>query len=182
MSFLKNLLELIKQGEFKLTSKIKSIQAREILSAGSFPTIETKIILENGLSAKASVPFGSSAGRHESITLVDNDPKRYNGFGMLKAVNKVNEVIGPSIIGIEVLDQKAIDKKIISLDMTLRKEHLGGNSTLSVSLACARAASVFKSQPLYEYIYETYAQSENIKALPKPMMVLMPQDLLGYLQ
>ena len=156
-----------------MSTKVKSIRAREILSAADFPTIETTVVLENGVTGKASVPFGTSFGKYEAMTLTDNDPKRYGGFGMLKAMKNVNEVIAPEIVGIDVLNQKDIDAKLISLDSTKRKENLGGNSILSVSLACARTAGFAKSTPLYQHIREAYGIGDEITALPKPMMVVM---------
>lgn len=156
-----------------MSSKITSIKASEILSASDFPTIETEVFLENGVSAKASVPFGTSSGKYEAVTLVDNDPSRYGGGGMLKAIKNVEEIIAPEIIGLEVSNQKEIDAKLLSLDPTPRKEILGGNSLLSVSLAAARCASMTKNVPLYEHIRQVYGISEKITTLPKPMMVVM---------
>lgn len=151
---------------------IKSISSREILSSNSTPTIETKIVLENGVFASASVPYGSSSGKYEAVTLVDND-QRYDGKGMLKAIENVVNIIAPKLIGLDCLNQKNIDQILLSLDSTPRKEILGGNSLLSVSLACARTASVYKNIPLYEHICDIYSLDKNITKLPKPMMVLM---------
>ena len=118
--------------------KIKSIRAREILSTGAVPTVETTVVLADGAEAVASVPFGSSAGRHEAVTLLDGDKDRYMGKGMLKAVANVNDVIAPAVVGMEVDDPQAIDRKLVSLDPSDRREGLGGNAILSVSLAAAR--------------------------------------------
>ncbi|KKQ40969.1 MAG: Enolase [Microgenomates group bacterium GW2011_GWC1_37_8] len=153
--------------------KITSVIAREILSSSSLPTIETKVILENGMSARASVPFGASSGKHEAITLVDNDQKRYFGKGMLNAVKNVKETIAPFIVGLEVQDQLKIDEILLSLDTSPQKEKLGGNSILSVSLACARAASITLDKTLYQHIKDTYSFDEEINILPKPMMVVI---------
>ncbi len=154
-------------------TKIKKIRAREILSAGAFPTIETTIILDNGLRANASVPFGSSAGKYEAVTLVDKDPKRYQGLGMLNAVKLVEEKIAPEIIGLDVTEQQVIDEKLISLDSTPNRMHIGGNTILSVSLACARVASKAVGMPLYQYIRKTYERKDKEFLLPKPMVVVI---------
>ena len=156
-----------------MNPKIKAIRAREILSSGAFPTIETAVTLESDITGVASVPFGSSAGRYEALTLLDGDPARYGGRGMLKSTYNVNNVIAPAIVGTEVFDQKGIDAQLIALDATARRKHLGGNSILSVSLACARAASASRAVPLYKYIQETYGLAGEVASLPKPMMVVI---------
>ena len=156
-----------------MNAKIKTIRAREILSSGAFPTIETIVMLESGISGIASVPFGSSAGRYEALTLLDGDPARYGGRGMLKSTHNVNNVIAPAIVGTDVFDQKRIDNQLIALDKTPRREHLGGNSILSVSLACARAASTARAVPLYQYIREAYGLAGEKRSLPNPMMVVI---------
>ena len=129
--------------------------------------------LESDITGVASVPFGSSAGRYEALTLLDGDPARYGGRGMLKSTYNVNNVIAPAIVGTEVFNQKGIDEQLIALDATSRREHLGGNSILSVSLACARAASASRVIPLYKYIQETYGLAGGVASLPKPMMVVI---------
>lgn len=156
-----------------MDSAIESVTSREILSASDSPTIETKIVLKNGVSASASVPYGTSSGKHEAITLVDNDPNRFEGKGVLKAIEIVETKIAPEVAGMNALDQKALDQKLLSLDSSERKENIGGNTMLSVSLASARAASVFKKVGLYQHIKEVYSLNENKSVLPKPMMVLM---------
>jgi len=132
-----------------MSKKIKEIRAREILSSCGKPTIETQVTLESGITAKASVPFGASAGVHEAVMLIDEDPKRFGGNGVLKACKNVNEVLAPKLLGMSVTDQQKIDELMIKLDGTPNKKKLGGNSILSVSLACARAASLAVDQPLY---------------------------------
>lgn len=156
-----------------MNPKIKTIRAREILSSGAFPTIETIVMLENGITGIASVPFGSSAGRYEALTLLDGDPARYGGRGMLKSTYNVNNVIAPAIVGTEVFDQIGIDAQLIALDATPRRERLGGNSILSVSLACARAACAARVEPLYKYIQKSYGLAGGTASLPKPMMVVI---------
>lgn len=153
--------------------EIKKIQAREILSTGSFPTIETKITLENGVVGKASVPFGSSAGSYEAVTLVDHDPKRYHGLGMLKVVKNIEDKIAPKLLGFSITDQKTIDQILLELDGTTNKSNLGGNALTGVSLACARTASLAMNVPLYVYLRETYEYDKKLFRLPKPMMVVI---------
>ena len=147
--------------------KIKNIIAREILDSRGNPTIETKIVLKNGLTAKASTPSGASTGIHEAWELRDNDPSRYGGKGVLRAVDNVNTKIAEKIIGINVLKQEKIDKTMIKLDGTENKKKLGANAILSVSLATARAASMVKKQELFEYIADKFKFSKDFK-MPIP--------------
>lgn len=148
--------------------KIKDIKAREILDSRGNPTIETKITLDNGISAKASVPSGASTGIHEAWELRDGDKKRYNGKGVLKAVKNVNEKIFKELKGFEVLKQEKIDEKMIKLDGTKNKKKLGANAILSVSLACARAGALAEKKELYEYIDRTYKLDNKKYELPTP--------------
>jgi len=147
--------------------KIKEIIAREILDSRGNPTIETKIILDNGIRAKASVPSGASTGVHEAWELRDNDPKRYGGMGVLKAVRNVNLKIAPALAGMDITAQELIDNKMIDLDGSPNKKNLGANAILSISLASARAGSVASGMELYEYIAKTYG-FKNKPALPTP--------------
>jgi len=156
-----------------MPDKIKNIQAKEILTSGGTPTVEVTVELENGDKAKASVPFGVSAGVHEALTLVDGDEKRYHGQGMLKACKNINNIIAPKLLGMDVLKQKKIDKTMIDLDGTPNKKKLGGNSILAVSLACARAGAQSKGKELFQYIRDTYKLPFKEYHLPKPMMVVM---------
>ena len=130
-------------------------------------------MLENGITGIASVPFGSSAGKYEALTLLDGDSARYGGRGMLRSIHNVNNVIAPAIVGTDVFDQIGIDAQLIALDATPRRERLGGNSILSVSLACARAACAARAVPLYKYIQQTYRLADKKVSLPKPMMVVI---------
>lgn len=148
-------------------SKIKKIIAREILDSRGNPTVETKIILENGLTAKASVPSGASTGVHEAWELRDGDKERYNGLGVLKAVKNVNTVISKKLEGMDVTKQEKIDDMMIKLDGTKNKSKLGANAILSVSLASARAGSIVKKKELYEYIAKTFDFSDKYK-MPTP--------------
>ena len=147
-------------------SKIKEIKGREILDSRGNPTIETKIVLESGLSAKASVPSGASTGIHEAWELRDGDKGRFDGLGVLEAVKNVDK-IAKKLRGIEVGDQEKIDESMIKLDGTENKSKLGANAILSVSLAAARAASSEKKMELYEYLADLYHFGKKY-SLPTP--------------
>jgi enolase len=147
--------------------KIKKIVAREILDSRGNPTIETKIVLDNGLAAKASVPSGASTGSHEAHELRDGDKKRYGGLGVLTAVNNVNTKIAKELVGTDIVKQSEIDEKMIKLDGTDNKKNLGANAILSVSLAAARAGALSRGEELYEYLHEIYGL-QNKFSLPTP--------------
>lgn len=137
--------------------KIKNIIAREILDSRGNPTVEARVTLDNGLSAKASAPSGASTGVHEARELRDGDKKRYDGQGVLKAVAKINEIIAPRLIGQKITEQAKIDKMMIDLDGTADKKSLGANAILAVSLACARAAALSEKKELFIYLQETFS-------------------------
>jgi len=146
-------------------SKIEKIVAREILDSRGNPTVEVDVFLESGVMGRASVPSGASTGENEAIELRDGDKKRFLGKGVLKAVDNVNTILGPALIGISALQQRAIDKLMIQLDGTKTKSNLGANAILGVSLAVAKAAAEYLEIPLYRYIGGT-----NAFVLPVPMM------------
>ena len=145
--------------------QIVSVTGREILDSRGNPTIEAEVILDSGFVGTAAVPSGASTGENEALELRDGDPKRYCGKGVLKAVANINEKIAPAIVGMDALDQRAIDKKMIELDGTATKSNLGANAILGVSLAVAKAAAAELQIPLYRYIGGT-----NTYVLPVPMM------------
>lgn len=145
--------------------KIQKIVGREILDSRGNPTVEVDVTLESGAFGRASVPSGASTGENEALELRDGDKKRYLGKGVLKAVENVNKVIAPALIGMCGLEQRAIDKKMIELDGTKTKSKLGANAILGVSLAVAKAAAAYLGIPLYRYIGGT-----NTYTLPVPMM------------
>ena len=147
-------------------TEIQDIKAREILDSRGNPTVEVDVILKNGIIGRASVPSGASTGSKEALELRDEDPIRYQGKGVLKAVNNVNTLIRANLIGRDVLDFKAIDELMIKLDGTDNKSSLGANATLGVSLACVRAAALAKKMPLYKFIGEG-------RTLPRPMMNIL---------
>ena len=149
----------------KEMSQIVSVHAREIIDSRGNPTIEVEVTTASGAFGRAAVPSGASTGENEALELRDGDKSRYMGKGVLKAVDNVNEVIAPEIIGMEVTDQVGIDKTMLMLDGTPTKSKLGANAILGVSLACARAAADLLGMPLYRYI-----GGVNAKTLPVPMM------------
>ncbi len=134
---------------------IKKLSAREILDSRGNPTIEVKVYLAGGISAKASVPSGASTGIHEAWELRDGG-KRYGGKGVLRAIKNVNTTINRSLKGISVVGQQKIDERLIKMDGTKNKKKLGANAILGTSLACARVAALAKKQPLYEYLAKIY--------------------------
>jgi len=148
--------------------KIKEIKAREILDSRGNPTVETRIILDNGLSAKASVPSGASTGVHEAWELRDGDKKRYGGKGVLSAVKNVNTEINEVLKGFDVCKQENIDNVMIKLDGTENKKRLGANAILSVSLAAARLAALSRDEELYKYIAKIFKFGNKKYTLPTP--------------
>lgn len=136
--------------------KIVNVHAREILDSRGWPTVEVELQLENGVSSIASVPSGASVGNKEAIELRDNDINRYLGRGVLKAVENVNTVIKNSLIGMDVLEQEKIDKKLIELDGTQNKSRLGANAILACSLAVLKASSIVKKIPIYKMFGSNY--------------------------
>lgn len=146
-------------------SMITDVFAREVLDSRGNPTVEVEVALESGGKGRAIVPSGASTGAYEAVELRDGDKSRYLGKGVLKAVDNVNSIIAPEIIGLDALDQVAIDKKMIELDGTPNKAKLGANAILAVSMAVARAAADALNVPLY-----TYLGGFNAKTLPVPMM------------
>ena len=146
-------------------STIIDILAREILDSRGNPTVEVDVILEDGTLGRAAVPSGASTGAHEAVELRDGDKSRYFGKGVLQAVEFVNGEIADALVRADALEQVELDEAMIELDGTSNKSRLGANAILGVSLAIAKAAADFTSQPLYRYIGGTSART-----LPVPMM------------
>jgi enolase len=151
--FMKNYVEIV------------DVMARQILDSRAFPTVEVEVVLEDGTVGRAAVPSGASTGIFEAVELRDDDKTKYNGKGVLRAVDNVNNYIAEELIGMNVFDQVLIDKAMIKLDGTDNKGKLGANAMLGVSLACARAAADYLGMSLYQYI-----GGVNAKVLPVPMM------------
>ena len=144
---------------------IIDVYAREVLDSRGNPTVEVEVTTESGAFDRALVPSGASTGEREALELRDGDKSRYLGKGVLKAVENVNTIIAPAVLGMDVTDQNLIDKTMIELDGTPTKSKLGANAILGVSMACARAAADFYGIPLYKYF-----GGFNGKVLPVPMM------------
>lgn len=151
-----------------MTDAIQSIRAREILDSRGNPTVEAEVHLSSGKYARAAVPSGASTGKFEAVELRDGDDKRYNGKGVLKAINNVIERIAPAVKGMDPTDQEAVDKKILSLDDSTQKESIGANSSLAVSMATARASAMVQGISLAECIARMFG-TETMK-LPIPFM------------
>lgn len=147
-------------------SKIKNIYAREILDSRGNPTVEVELTLESGIKAVVSVPSGASTGKNEALELRDNDKNRYHGKGVLKAINNVNNIIKPLLIGKDSLNQEEIDRIMLEKDGTENKEVLGANAILGVSLANLKAAAKYKGLELYEYLGKEYS-------MPRCMMNIL---------
>ncbi len=146
-------------------SIITNIKGREIIDSRGNPTVEVDVLLNNNILGRAAVPSGASTGAYEAVELRDEDPKRFHGKGVLKAISNINNQIASNLIGKDALNQKRIDEILLTLDGTKNKNNLGANSTLGVSLAVARAGSNFKGLPLFKYIGGSAAIT-----LPVPMM------------
>lgn len=153
-----------------MTSKIFSVTAREILDSRGNPTVEATVILESGYRGTMSVPAGASVGKYEALEVRDNDPHRYNGLGVLKAVANINKDINNALKGMDAFGQKEIDAKMIALDGTPNKSKLGANAILAVSCATAVAAAKQMRQPLYLYLNQMFSQMLQVKIerIPTP--------------
>lgn len=146
-------------------SAIKNVEAAEILDSRGNPTVQVRVALRSGALGVAKVPSGASTGKREAVELRDRDPKRFNGMGVLKAVENVRSLIGPAVIGRDASDQKALDRTMIELDGTPNKERLGANAILGVSVAAAKATAQENGVPLYRQL----AKSESY-TVPVPML------------
>ena len=147
---------------------IKSIKGRQILDSRGNPTVEVDVELADGAVGRAAVPSGASTGSHEAVELRDGDPSKFQGKGVLKAVNNIKKIIAPAILGMSALKQEAIDRAMIELDGTLNKGKLGANAILGVSLAVAHAAANSKGVPLYRYL-----GGKEAHLLPVPLMNIL---------
>ena len=150
-------------------SKIQHLIAREIIDSRGNPTVEADVLLEDGSFGRAAVPSGASTGTREAVELRDGDKSRYLGKGVLKAVSHANGEILNAVKGMDALDQKALDARMIELDGTDNKQNLGANALLAVSLASAKAAAASQSVPLYLWL-ATLSENKHKPAMPVPMM------------
>lgn len=146
-------------------AKIVKVHGREVLDSRGNPTVEVEVLLDNGVKGRAIVPSGASTGESEALELRDGDKKRYLGKGTLQAVENVNKVLAPAVIGLEATNQVLVDNTMLALDGTPFKKNLGANAILGVSLAVAHAAAASLGLPLYRYIGGT-----NAKVIPTPCM------------
>ena len=146
-------------------SSIVDIHGRQILDSRGNPTIEVDVTLVDGSFGRAAVPSGASTGIHEAWELRDGEPKAFLGKGVTKAVNNVNDILARELGGMDALDQAGIDRRMIELDGTDNKKHLGANAILGVSLAVAHAAAEHCGLPLYKYL-----GTQGARLLPAPMM------------
>lgn len=149
-------------------SEIIDIHAREILDSRGTPTVEVDVVLDSGAFGRAAVPSGASTGAHEAVELRDGEADRYNGKGVLKAVDAVNDTIADEICGYDAFDQIEIDHVMVDMDSTPNKGNLGANAILGVSLAIAKAAAEEAGEPLYRYV-----GGVNAHVLPVPMMNIL---------
>ena len=147
---------------------ITDVHAREILDSRGNPTVEVEVTLDSGVMGRAAVPSGASTGLLEALELRDQDPDRYKGKGVLKAVANVNDTIAPALLGYSALDQALIDQRMLEIDGTDNKSSLGANAILGVSMACAHAAAAELEVPLYRYLGGVHAVT-----LPVPMMNIL---------
>ncbi len=147
---------------------IQDVYAREVLDSRGNPTVEVEVYLESGAMGRAIVPSGASTGAYEAVELRDGDKSRYLGKGVLKAVENVNDILAPELIGLDAMDQVGIDQLMIQLDGTPNKAKLGANAILGVSMAVARASAEALGVPLYAYL-----GGFNAKTLPVPMMNIL---------
>jgi enolase len=147
---------------------IVEVLGREIIDSRGNPTIEAEVILESGFVGRASVPSGASTGSHEALELRDKDPKRYLGKGVRKAVQNIDRMIAPKLLGTDILDQRQIDHAMTRLDGTSHKTRLGANAILAVSLACFKAAAAYLGIPLYQHLGGILATR-----LPLPLMNIL---------
>ena len=149
-------------------STIKEIKAREILDSRGNPTLEVEVKLSDGATGWAAVPSGASTGKHEAVELRDGDSSRFNGKGVLKAIDNVNQHIAPAVIGMPAAEQETLDRRMIELDGTAHKSRLGANAILGVSLAVAHSAARQSDMPLYRYLGK-----KDTYTLPVPMLNIL---------
>ncbi|HPC95939.1 MAG TPA: phosphopyruvate hydratase [Sedimentisphaerales bacterium] len=150
---------------------IFQITAQELLDSRGNPTVEATVYLDRYTRVSGMVPSGASTGKYEAVELRDNEPQRYRGKGVLKAVRNINGIIAPALIGHDVTDQRGIDQKMIELDGTDNKSHLGANAILAVSIACLRAGAVARRMQFYEYVAEVFGKpAKEPFTMPIPLI------------
>src|SRR5215470_6282395 len=155
-----------------MSTKIAKVHARQVIDSRGNPTVEADVILEGGAFGRGAVPSGASTGEHEALELRDSDKSKYLGKGVLKAVANVNGEVAKAVVGMDAVDQRALDKRMIELDGTPTKSRLGANAILAVSMAAARAAAAAQNVPLYKYLAR-YSSDTSANLLPCPMMNIL---------
>ncbi|MBX7168306.1 MAG: phosphopyruvate hydratase [Pirellulales bacterium] len=164
--------------------RIRSIRAREVLDSRGRPTVEVELACGDGEPQRAIAPSGASTGAAEACELRDGDPRRYDGLGVQRAVENVQRVLAPALVGFDVCDQAGLDARMIELDATPNKSRLGANAILAVSLACAKAAASVRKRPLFEYLHELFVQQARAagaanKVLETPHIPLPMTNLIS---
>ncbi len=154
-------------------AKIKDVHAREILDSRGNPTLACEVVLDDGTHSVGFIPSGASTGKNEAVALRDNNPKRFRGMGVLKAVNNVNEPLRAAVLGMDPADLKSVDQKMIELDGTANKSRLGANAILSVSLAVAKAASKSARIVFYRYLASLLDRPASDLILPIPFFNIL---------
>lgn len=154
-------------------AKITAVQGREILDSRGEPTVEVRVTLDDGTVARAGVPSGKSTGAFEAVELRDNNPNRYQGQGVLSAVENINTTLREAVLGMEADDQRALDEKMVALDGTENKARLGANAILGISLAVCRAAAKSAGKPLHQHIASLYGKKKKGISLPVPMFNIL---------
>jgi enolase len=151
---------------------IVRVHGRQILDSRGHPTVEADVVLEGGSWGRAAVPSGASTGEHEAIELRDGHPAEYLGKSVRKACENIRGVLAPALVGLDAADQRAVDRRLLELDGTPNKSHLGANALLAVSMATARAAAAALGLPLYRYLAR-YSTVQDATLLPVPMMNIL---------
>ena len=152
-----------------MIDKISNIYSRQVLDSRGNPTIYSLVKTSNGNTGFSFVPSGASTGSKEALELRDNNPKFFNGKGVLKAIDNITKEIGPNLIGIDINNLNEIDSKMLEMDGTEFKSRLGANSILSISMACTRASAASKNIELFELIRSLYNSNKDNYKIPNPM-------------
>jgi enolase len=155
-----------------MSTKITRVHARQIIDSRGNPTVEADVYVGVGVKGRAAVPSGASTGEHEALELRDADKSKYLGKGVLKAVANINGEIAKTVVGMDAIDQRALDKRMIELDGKPTKSRLGANAILAVSMAAARGAAAAQNLPLYKYLAR-YSTDTSANLLPVPMMNIL---------
>ena len=146
-----------------MDTRIRSIHARQVMDCKFRPVLEAAVVLECGITGQGAAPTGTSVGSYEAEVLRDNDKERFHGLSVFQAIENVNTVIAPALKGMDIMDQRAIDERMIELDGTMNKSRLGGNAIYSVSIACLRAAAEVQKKSVYQVV-----AGEPLKTVPLP--------------